>query len=54
MGDQGNFAETMGEKESTSCRIRGRQLGQSTKKLVGYAERKLERQKPSLNSTWPL
>jgi len=35
------------------CNKRG-QLKESTKELLEYAGRKLERQKPGLNSTWPL
>jgi len=52
--EQGSLPETPGEKKSTSCGRRDGHLGKSTKKLLEYTERKLERQKPSLNSTWPL
>jgi len=36
---------------SNSWGRRGKQLGRSTKKYEGYARRKSERQKSSLNST---
>jgi len=50
----GPFVETPEEKESTSAGRRGRLLGETTKKLLRYAGKKLERQKLSLNSDWPL
>lgn len=53
--EQETSAEIPGEKrEFTACGRRDGQLGENAKKLLGYAGRKLERQKPSLNSTSPL
>jgi len=54
MDEQGFFPEAPEEKECTSCGRRDMPLEGSTKKLLEYAGRKLERQKPSMNSTWPL
>jgi len=51
---QGIFSEALEEKESSSCGRRDGQLRESTEMLLEYAGRKSERQKPSLNSTWPL
>lgn len=53
MGEEGIFSEAPGEKESTSCERRDRQHRESSKKLLGYEGRKLEREKPSLNYTCP-
>lgn len=42
------------KRESTFCGRRDRWLRENKQMLLGCAGRKLERQKPSLNSTWPL
>jgi len=47
--EQETFSEAPGEKESTCCGRSDRQLCESTKKLLGYVGKKLERQKSSLN-----
>mgnify|MGYP001861076379 CR=1 FL=1 len=50
--EQGAFPETPGEQENLFPVEEGEgQLGESTKNLLGYAGRKLERQKPNFNST---
>ena len=49
MGEQGTFSEIPREKVNDSSGRRNRQLGKSTEKLLGYAGRNSEKQKPSLN-----
>lgn len=50
-----NFCFDSGRKrEFTSCGRRNRQLRESTRKLLCYEGRKLERLKPSISSTCPL
>jgi len=50
MNEQGTFSKAPAERESGSCGRTDRELWESIKKWLGYAGRKLERQKPSLSS----
>jgi len=53
MDEQGTFAETSGDKQNLPPEEHGHgQLKKITKKVLRYAGRKSERQKPSLKSTW--
>ena len=55
MDELGTIVETLGEKESLHSLEEGTgYLGETTKKLLRYVGRKLERQRPGLNSDWPL
>lgn len=45
MAEQGAYAKTWVKKECTTFGRRDRQLGKSTRMLLLYTERKLERQK---------
>jgi len=53
VGEQRHFSEYPGKKDSLPA-VEERQLGERSKKFSGYALRKTDKQKSSLNSAKPL